>query len=31
MSRFTEEYIFNYLDQALTPEENADLELEMQN
>ena len=31
MSRFTEEYIFNYLDQALTPEENAELELEMQN
>jgi hypothetical protein len=31
MSRFTEQYIFNYLDQALTSEENAELELEMQN
>lgn len=31
MSRFTEEHIFNYLDQKLTPQEIAELEQEMQN
>ena len=31
MSRFTEEHIFNYLDQVLTAQEIAELEQEMQN